>query len=106
VKKIEAVIREEKLRPVTDALRESGVGGLTAYHVLGFGRETTRPKNYLFLPKIKLEIYCTPDQCDGFVSIIKSVCSTGELGDGKIVVTDLENIVRIRTAEEKEAAVI
>jgi nitrogen regulatory protein P-II 1 len=106
MKKIECIIREDRVKELREALRLKGVGGMTLTHVQGFGRETTRPTNYLLLPKVKIEIYCTKDQVDDYVETIMNTCRTGELGDGKIAVLDLDNIVRIRTAEEKEAAIL
>ena len=105
MKKIECVVRTEKIKELIDALRIVGVGGVTMTEVRGFGRETTRPESYLILPKTKLEIYATSEQVDEIVSVIISVCKTGLLGDGKIVVLPLEDVIRIRTSEKQEQAI-
>lgn len=106
MKKIECIIRSEKLKEVENALRLAGVGGMTISEVKGFGRETTRPDAYLVLPKTKIEIYVTDEQVEELISAIVNVCRTGELGDGKIVVLPMENVLRIRTGERQEGALI
>ena len=105
MKKIECVIRQEKLKEVGEALRLAGVGGMTVGEVKGFGKETTRPDAYLVLPKTKIEIYATDNQVDELISIIVNTCRTGKLGDGKIAVLPLEDTVRIRTGERKGKAI-
>ena len=112
MKKIEAVIKPFKLDEVKDKLSELGVKGLTVSEVKGFGRqkghtELYRGAEYVvdFLPKIKLEVVVTDDLCDKVINIIVSVASTGRIGDGKIFVSPLENVVRIRTGEQGEEAI-
>ncbi len=106
MKKIECIIRPEKLKEVEKALRSVAVGGITITEVKGFGRETTRPDAYLVLPKTKLEIYATDDQVEELISVIVETCRTGELGDGKIIVLPMDDALRIRTEERLEEALI
>ncbi len=105
MKKIECVIRPAKLVDLEKALRQSGVGGMTVTEVKGFGNEQTRPDEYLFLPKTKVEIYCSEEQVDEIIKTICHVCHSGKLGDGKIALYDVDNLVRIRTFEQGQAAV-
>ncbi len=105
MKKIECVIRSEKLKELERALRRVGVGGITITEVKGFGRETTRPEAYLILPKTKVEIYAADKQVKELISVIISTCCTGELGDGKIIVLPVDNIHRIRTGETQDEAI-
>jgi nitrogen regulatory protein P-II 1 len=112
MKKIEAVIKPFKLDDVRDALAEIGVTGLTITEVKGFGRqkghtETYRGAEYVvdFLPKVKLEIIVTAKDADVAVDAIVSAAKTGQIGDGKIFVSDVERVVRIRTGEEDESAI-
>ena len=106
MKKIECIIREDKIKDLRDALKGKGVGGLTITHVKGFGRETTRPDNYLVLPKAKIELYCTDDQVDELTETINDTCRTGKLGDGKIAIFNIDKVVRIRTGEQDEKAIL
>ncbi len=106
MKKIEAVIRHFKLEEVKDALNEAGVSGMTVSEVRGFGRqrghkETYRGAEYTvdFLPKLKLEIVVADDDVQKVVDSITQNARTGETGDGKIFVSNLEQVVRIRTGE-------
>jgi len=105
MKKIEGIIQNKKVTAVEEALRKEGVSGMTVYEVKGFGNEQTRPDSYLFLPKTKIEIYCDDDQVDHFVEVIMQTCRTGQLGDGKIAVLDVQELVRIRTGERGQIAV-
>ncbi len=105
MKKIECVIRSEKVKELEKALRRIGVGGITITEVKGFGRETTRPEAYLILPKTKVEIYTTDKQVKELISVIINTCRTGELGDGKIIVLPVDNIHRIRTGETQDEAI-
>lgn len=105
VKKIECVIRPGKLGDLEQALRHVGVGGMTVAEVKGFGNEQTRPCEYLFLPKTKVEIFCADEQVEDIVRTISETCRSGKLGDGKIVIYPIEDIIRIRTFERGEAAV-
>ena len=104
MKKIECIIRSEKLKELEGVLRQAGVGGMTITEVKGFGKETTRPDAYLILPKTKIEIYATDEQIEELISIIVNTCRTGELGDGKIVVLPMDDALRIRTGEHQEKA--
>ena len=105
MKKIECVIRPAMLTGLEEALRHIGVGGMTVSEVKGFGNEQTRPYEYLFLPKTKVEIFCADEQVEEIVRTIGETCHSGKLGDGKIVVYPIEDVIRIRTFERGEAAV-
>ena len=105
MKKIECIIQNKKLAALEEALRLSGVGGMTVTEVKGFGNEQTRPDSYLFLPKTKVEIFCDDEALEGIVETICKVCRTGQLGDGKIAVMDVQELIRIRTGERGAAAV-
>jgi nitrogen regulatory protein P-II 2 len=111
MKKIEAVIKPFKLDEVKDALVEIGVQGMTVLEVKGFGRqkgtkEVYRGAEYTtdFVPKIKLELYVADNQVTKVVETITRVAKTGSIGDGKILVVDISNVVRIRTGEMGESA--
>ena len=86
-------------------MRQVGVGGMTVSEAKGFGNEQTRPDEYLFLPKTKVEVYCEDGQVDDIVRVICETCHSGKLGDGKIAIIPIEEIVRIRTFERGVAAV-
>ncbi len=112
MKKIEAIIKPFKLDDVREALSEIGVMGMTVVEVKGFGRqkghtELYRGAEYVvdFLPKVKLEIVVAGDQVDRCVEVIAEAARTGKIGDGKIFVTPVEQIVRIRTGEQDEEAI-
>jgi nitrogen regulatory protein P-II 1 len=112
MKKIEAVIKPFKLDEVREALSEIGVTGMTVTEVKGFGRqkghtELYRGAEYVvdFLPKIKIELVVAESQVDNVLEAIISAARTGKIGDGKIFVTTVEQVVRIRTGEVGEAAV-
>lgn len=112
MKKIEAVIRHHKLDDVKAALSEAGVTGITVTEVRGFGRqkghtETYRGVEYTvdLLPKIKLEIVCADDMAAKVTETIVNAGRTGEIGDGKIFVTDLAECIRIRTGETGDGAI-
>ncbi|ABE50152.1 MULTISPECIES: P-II family nitrogen regulator [Methylobacillus] len=112
MKKIEAVIKPFKLDEVREALSEIGANGLTVTEVKGFGRqkghtELYRGAEYVvdFLPKIKVELVVTDDVVDAAVESIIKAARTGKIGDGKIFVTPVEQIIRIRTGETDEAAI-
>ena len=111
MKKIEAIIKPFKLDDVREALSEIGIAGMTAVEVKGFGRqkghtELYRGAEYVvdFLPKVKLEIAIDDDLVDQAIEAITSSANTGKIGDGKIFVTPLEQVVRIRTGESGPAA--
>ena len=105
MKKIECIIRQEKLNELTEVLRLSGVGGLTVSEVKGFGKETTRPKNYLFLPKSRIEIYVTDEQVEEMVATIIKCCKDDVLGSGKILILPVDECIRIRTGERGKKAI-
>jgi len=111
MKLIEAIIKPFKLEDVRDALAEIGVQGLTVSEATGFGRqkghtELYRGAEYVvdLVPKIKLEIVVRDDQVDAVVEAITQSASTGKIGDGKIFVTPVRDVIRIRTGERGEAA--
>ena len=106
MKKIEAIIRHYKLEEVKAALTGAGVQGMTVTEVRGFGRqrghkETYRGAEYTvdFLPKVKMEIACNDEDVTKAIEAITGVARTGQIGDGKIFVTPLEEVIRIRTGE-------
>lgn len=105
MKKIESIIRSEKLKDVTAALRNVGVGGMTVSEVRGFGAQRDRSDSFLFVHKTKIEIYAVDSQVSGIVSAILMHCSTGKLGDGKIVVLPMDDCVRISTGERRNRAI-
>jgi nitrogen regulatory protein P-II 1 len=112
MKKIEAVVKPFKLDEVREALSEIGVTGLTVTEVKGFGRqkghtELYRGAEYVvdFLPKVKVEVVVADTLADQAIEAIVKAARTGKIGDGKIFVTSVEQVVRIRTGETDEAAV-
>ena len=111
MKKIEAIIRRHLLDAVRNALQEVGVVGMTIAEVQGYGRqkghtETYRGTEYQieFIPKIKLEVIVPDDIEDSVVEAIIKTARTGKFGDGKIFITGLDDVIRIRTGERGEAA--
>ena len=111
MKKIEAIIKPFKLEEVKENLGLIGIHGMTVIEVKGFGRqkghtELYRGAEYIvdFLPKVKIEIVVGDEDLDKAVESIQSTAKTGRIGDGKIFVTDLEQVVRIRTGEAGEKA--
>ena len=112
MKLITAVIKPFKLDDVKDALKAIGIQGITVGEVRGFGRqgghtETYRGAEYKidFVPKIQLELVVDEDTVDAAIEAIRSGATTGKIGDGKIFVSEVTRVVRIRTGEENEAAV-
>jgi len=112
VKKIEAIIKPFKLDEVREALSEIGVTGLTVTEVKGFGRqkghtELYRGAEYVvdFLPKVRLEVVVADSLLDRAMEAIIAAARTGKIGDGKIFVSAVEQVVRIRTGESGEAAI-
>ena len=111
MRKIEAIIKPFKLEDVKDALAEIGITGMTVSEVKGYGRqkghsELYRGAEYVvdFIPKIKMEMIVMADQVDMIVNTIIEAARTGKIGDGKIFITDIKKIIRIRTGEtDKEA---
>ena len=112
MKKIEAIVKPFKLDEVREALAEVGVTGLTVTEVKGFGRqkghtELYRGAEYVvdFLPKVKIEVVVTDKMIDQAIEAIIKAARTGKIGDGKVFVTEVGQVVRIRTGETNEAAV-
>ena len=112
MKKIEAIIKPFKLDEVREALSEVGVTGLTVTEVKGFGRqkghtELYRGAEYVvdFLPKVKVEMILGDAMVERAIEAIVKAARTGKIGDGKIFVTEVEQVIRIRTGESGEAAV-
>ncbi len=111
MKKIETIIRHFKLEEVKDALTEIGVQGMTVSEVRGFGRQKGHKEQYRgteytvdFLPKVKMEVVVDDADADRVIDVIQRTARTGQIGDGKIFVIDLENMIRIRTGESGESA--
>jgi nitrogen regulatory protein PII len=111
MKMIDAIIKPFKLDDVKDALVEIGVQGMTVSEVKGFGRqkgtkETYRGAEYTtdFVPKVKIELYVADNQVSRVVETITRAAKTGSVGDGKIFVSDINSVVRIRTGETGENA--
>jgi nitrogen regulatory protein P-II 1 len=112
MKKIEAVIKPFKLDEVKEALHEVGLQGITVVEAKGFGRqkghtELYRGAEYVvdFLPKVKIEVVCEDDVAERAVEAIVNAARTGRIGDGKIFVSSVEEVVRIRTGERGEDAI-
>ena len=112
MKKIEAIFKPFKLDEVREALSEIGVSGLTVTEVKGFGRqkghtELYRGAEYVvdFLPKVKIEVVISENMLEGAVDAIVKAARTGKIGDGKIFVTSVDQVIRIRTGETDEAAI-
>lgn len=112
MKKIEAIIKPFKLEDVKDALTSIDVTGMTVSEVKGYGRqqghsELYRGAEYVvdFLPKIKIDIIVKDDDVDNAIKAIVEAARTGKIGDGKIFVSQVERVVRIRTSEEDEEAI-
>jgi nitrogen regulatory protein P-II 1 len=112
MKKIEAIVRHFKLEDVKDALNQAGMQGMTASEVRGFGRqkgqkETYRGTEYVvdFLPKMKVEVVVGDEQLQTAIDVIVKAAWTGKIGDGKIFVTQLAEVIRIRTGETGPAAI-
>jgi nitrogen regulatory protein P-II 1 len=112
MKKIEAIIKPFKLEDVKSALTELGIQGLTITEVKGFGRQKGHTEIYRgseyavdFLPKIKVEVVLADTQVKGVVDAIVKAAKTGKIGDGKIFVSPVESVLRIRTGETGEQAV-
>ncbi|MFN7804126.1 MAG: P-II family nitrogen regulator [Planctomycetaceae bacterium] len=111
MKKIEAVIRHYKLEDVKNALAQAKVEGMTVTEVRGFGRQRGHKEMYRgaeytvdFLPKVKIEVVVTESLLKEAVETIMRVARTGQIGDGKIFITDLAEVIRIRTGETGESA--
>ncbi len=112
MKKVEAIVRHYKLEDIKNALNQAGIQGMTATEVRGFGRqrghkETYRGAEYTvdFLPKVKLEIVVDDADVQRAIDTIVNTSRTGQIGDGKIFVTPLAEVIRIRTGETGSAAI-
>jgi nitrogen regulatory protein P-II 1 len=112
MKKIEAVIKPFKLDEVKEALQELGVQGMTVLEAKGYGRQKGQTELYRgaeyvvdFLPKIKIEVVVADDQVDRAVEAISGAARTGRIGDGKIFISDILDVVRIRTGETGPIAI-
>ncbi|MBU2869160.1 nitrogen regulatory protein P-II [Colwellia sp. E2M01] len=112
MRKIEAIIKPFKMDDVREALGEIGVTGMTVSEVKGFGRqkghtELYRGAEYMvdFLPKVKIEIIIAKENVERCINTIVATAQTGKIGDGKIFVTDVERVIRIRTGEENHEAI-
>ena len=112
MKKIEAIIKPFKLDEVKEALQEVGLQGITVLEAKGFGRqkghtELYRGAEYVvdFLPKVKLEVVTTAEMLEKAVEAIQNAAKTGRIGDGKIFVSDISEVIRIRTGETGQEAV-
>jgi nitrogen regulatory protein P-II 1 len=106
MKKIEAIIKPFKLDEVKEALQEVGVQGITVIEAKGFGRQKGRTELYRgaeyvvdFLPKVKIEVVVVDAMLEPAIEAIKSAAQTGRIGDGKIFVSSIEQVIRIRTGE-------
>jgi nitrogen regulatory protein PII len=112
MKKLDLIIRPHKLDDVRDALTAAGVQGMTVTEVKGFGRQKGKTETYrgseytvTFLPKVRLEILVGDRQFEQVMKVASEAARTGKIGDGKIMVTDLVDVMRIRTGETGEAAI-
>lgn len=112
MKKIEAIIKPFKLDEVKDALNAIGVQGMTVTEVKGFGRQKGHVELYrgaeydiAFIPKLKIEVVISDDMMEKALSTIEMKAKTGKVGDGKIFVCSVENVVRIRTGEKGDSAI-
>lgn len=112
MKKIEAIIKPFKLDEVKDALNVIGIQGMTVTEVKGFGRQKGHVELYRgaeydisFIPKVKIEAMVSDEMADKAVSTIESSAKTGKIGDGKIFVYSMEQVIRIRTGEAGDAAI-
>lgn len=111
MKKVEAIVRHFKLEDVKNALHEQGIRGMTVTEVRGFGRQKGHTEMYRgteytvdFVPKVKIEVVCSDGNLQTVVDTIMRAAQTGQIGDGKIFVSSLDNSIRIRTGEIGEEA--
>jgi nitrogen regulatory protein PII len=112
MKKIDVIIRPHKLDEVHSALQEAGFSGITVSEVRGYGRQKGHKETYRgteyniqFVPKVKIELVCNDSMLENAIQIIIKNSKTGELGDGKIFISTIDEAIRIRTEESGEAAV-
>ena len=111
MKKVEAIIRPHKVEDLHTILQESGFSGITVSEVRGYGRQKGHKEIYRgseynleFVPKVKVELVCPDDAAEKAIGIIIETCKTGQVGDGKIFVTTIDDAIRIRTEEAGESA--
>ena len=111
MKKIEAIVRHFKLEDVKNALTQQGIAGMTVTEVRGFGRQKGHAEIYRgteytvdFVPKVKIEVVVPSDRLQTNLDTIMKAAQTGQIGDGKVFITDLSEAIRIRTGETGEAA--
>jgi nitrogen regulatory protein P-II 1 len=111
-KLITAIVKPHMLDPVTEALKAAGIQGMTVSDVRGFGRqgghtETYRGAEYTvdFVPKVRLEVLCLEDQVDGLVDLISRTARTGKIGDGKVWISPVGYLARVRTGEQGTDAI-
>lgn len=112
MKKIAAIIKPFKLDEVKEALQQAGLQGVTEIEVKGFGRQMGHTELYTgkmyvidYIPKVLVEVIVSDDQLDPVINTIRKAAQTGHIGDGKLFVTDIEDVVRIRTGETGAAAI-
>lgn len=112
MKKVEAIIRHFKLEDIKNALDDIGVAGMTVTEVKGFGRQKGHTEMYRgteyaidFVPKVKVEVVCTEDALQTVIDTVIAKAQTGQMGDGKIFISTLDDVVRIRTGEKGADAV-
>jgi nitrogen regulatory protein P-II 1 len=112
MKKIEAIIKPFKLDDVRDALHDVGIGGMTITEVKGFGRQKGQTETYKgaeyvidFLPKLKIELILRDDQLETILDVIQRTAFTGKIGDGKVFILPVDDVLRIRTKERGEEAI-
>ncbi|XZE22074.1 P-II family nitrogen regulator [Pirellulaceae bacterium SH449] len=111
MKKVEAVVRHFKLEDVKNALTEQGIHGMTVCEVRGYGRQKGHTEIYRgteyavdFVPKVKIEVVCSDATLQTVIDTVVKTAQTGQIGDGKIFVSDVANVIRIRTGENGEDA--
>lgn len=112
MKMVSAVIKTFKLDEVKEAILKAGIQGMTVKEVMGFGKQKGHIERYRgmeaeirFLPKVKIEVAVPDERLDELVDIIKNAAHTGEIGDGKLFVSPLDDVIRIRTGERGEDAI-
>ena len=108
---VTAIIKAHRVEAVTEALKEAGVTGMTIADVQGFGRQRGHTEVYRgseynvdFLPKVKVEVLCDAGQADKITDVVADAARTGKIGDGKIWITEVAKVVRVRTGESGEDA--